>query len=82
MRACLVSRWYVSAPRRTRTYNLLIKRTLLSHAWKRKYAHIKDIGKLVLPVDATEYPQSAAPRHDIRHDTFLPLPGGHARRDG
>ena len=80
MTAGLVSRCGTSAPPRTRTGNLLIKRTLLSHAWKRKYAHIKDIGKPVLPANATEYPHSAAPRHDIRHDTFLPLPGGHARR--
>lgn len=55
-------------PPRTRTGNLLIKRTLLTHVHERKYAHIKDIGKVVPPVDATEYPQSAPRRHDIRHD--------------
>ena len=41
---------------------------------ERKYAHVKDIGKPVLPVDATEYPQSATPRHDIRHDTIRRAP--------
>ena len=64
-------------PPGSRTPNLLIKRTLLTMLDERKYAHIKDIGKLALPVDATEYPQSAPRRHDIRHDT---LPGGHARK--
>ena len=66
----------MNTPPGTRTPNLLIKRTLLSHVRRRKYAHIKDIGETGLSVDATEYPQSATPRHDIRHDT---LPGGHAR---
>jgi len=63
----------VYTPPGIRTPNLLIKRTLLTYVHERKYAHIKDIGKLVLPIDATEYPQSATQRHDIRHDT---LPGG------
>ena len=80
MTATLVSRWYVSAPRRTRTYNLLIKRTLHTHTHGRKWAHIKDIAKPARFMDATECPQSATQRHDIRHDTSHPLPGGNARR--
>ena len=80
MTATLVSRCPVSAPRRTRTYNLLIKRTLHTHAHGRNWPHIKDIAESVPSVDATEYPQSAARRHDMRHDTSLPLPGGNARR--
>ena len=65
-------------PHRVRTYGLLIKRTLVPCAHERKWAHIKDIAKLVPSVGATGCPQNAARRHDMRHDTSPPLPGGHA----
>ena len=63
-----------------RTPNLLIKRTLHTYARGRKWPHIKEIGKPAPSVDATECPQSATQRHDIRHDTSHPLPGGNASR--
>ena len=78
--SCAVSRCPARTPPGSRTPNLLIKRTLHAHTHGRKWAHIKDIAKPVPSVDATEYPQDAARRHDMRHDTSPPLPGGHARR--
>lgn len=66
-----VSRCYVSTPPGSRTPNLLIKRTLHAHTRGRKWAHIKDIAKPVPSVDATECPQDAARRHDMRHDTAV-----------
>ncbi len=70
----------VYTPPGTRTPNLLIKRTLHTHAHGCNWLHRKEIGKPAPSVDATECPQNAARRHDMRHDTSHPLPGGHAKR--